>query len=49
MSVPQIRLGAIEAIGRKILLKYDRALLEGEPRSIPIETMIETKFDLILE
>lgn len=49
MSVPKIRLETIEAIGRKILLEYDRSLLEGEPRPIPIETIIETKFDLILE
>lgn len=49
MSVPMIRSEAIEAIGRKILLEYDRTLLEGEPRPIPIETIMETKFDLILE
>ena len=49
MSVPQIRIAAIEAIARKILMEYDPALLEGEPCAIPIETIIETKFDLILE
>lgn len=49
MSVPQIRIAAIEAIARKILMEYDPSLLEGEPCAIPIETIIETKFDLILE
>ena len=49
MSVPMIRSEAIEAIGRRIILEYDRTLLEGEPRPIPIETIMETKFDLILE
>ena len=49
LSVPQIRIAAIEAIARKILMEYDPALLEGEPCAIPIETIIETKFDLILE
>lgn len=49
MSVPQIRIAAIEAIARKILMEYAPALLEGEPCAIPIETIIETKFDLILE
>ena len=49
MSVPMIRSEAIEAIGRRILMEYDRTLLDGEPRPIPIETIMETKFDLILE
>ena len=49
LSVPQIRIAAIEAIARKILMEYDPALLEGEPCAIPIETIIETKFDLILD
>lgn len=49
MSVPMIRSEAIEAIGRRILIEYDRTLLDGEPRPIPIETIMETKFDLILE
>lgn len=49
MYAPKYRLDAIETIGRKILLEYDRALLEGPPQAIPIETIIETKFDLILE
>lgn len=49
LSVPQIRMAAIEAIARKILMEYDRTLLEGEPCAIPIETIIETKFDLTLE
>ena len=49
LYVPQIRIAAIEAIARKILMEYDPALLEGEPCAIPIETIIETKFDLILE
>ncbi|WP_441293723.1 ImmA/IrrE family metallo-endopeptidase [Anaerotruncus colihominis] len=30
-------------------MEYDRTLLDGEPRPIPIETIMETKFDLILE
>lgn len=49
MYAPKYRLDAIETIGRKILLEYDRTLLEGPPQAIPIETIIETKFDLILE
>ena len=49
MYVPKYRLEAIETIGRKILQEYDRALLEGPPQAIPIETIIETKFNLILE
>lgn len=49
MYVPKYRLEAIEAIGRKILQEYDRTLLEGPPQAVPIETIIETKFNLILE
>lgn len=49
MSIPQIRTEAIEAVGRKILMEYDPSLLSGQPCSVPIETIIETKFDLILE
>lgn len=49
MHVPKYRLEAIETIGRKILQEYDPALLNGPPQAIPIETIIETKFDLILE
>ncbi len=49
MSVPQIRTETIEAIARKILMEYDHTLLNGEPRPIPIETIIETKFELTLE
>lgn len=33
----------------KILLEYDRTLLEGPPQAIPVETIIETKFNLTLE
>ena len=44
MYAPKYRLEAIETIGRKILLEYDRTLLEGPPQAIPIETIIETKF-----
>ena len=29
--------------------EYDRTLLEGPPQAVPIETIIETKFNLILE
>lgn len=49
LHVPKYRLEAIETIGRKILQEYDPALLNGPPQAIPIETIIETKFDLILE
>ena len=49
MYAPKYRLEAIETIGRKILLEYDRTLLEGPPQAIPIETIIETKFNLTLE
>lgn len=49
MSIPQIRTEAIEAVGRKILMEYDPSLLSGQPYPVPIETIIETKFDLILE
>lgn len=49
MSIPQIRTEAIEAVGRKILMEYDPSLLSGQPSPVPIETIIETKFDLILE
>lgn len=49
MSIPQIRIETIEAIGRKILMEYSPSLLYGEPCAIPIETIIETKFNLILE
>ena len=49
MYVPKYRLEAIETIGRKILQEYDRTLLEGPPQAVPIETIIETKFNLILE
>lgn len=49
MSIPRIRIETIEAVGRKILLEYDPSLLSGEPKAIPIETIIEIKFDLILE
>lgn len=49
VSVPRIRMETIEAIARKILMEYDSSLLSGEPRAIPIETIIETMFDLILE
>ena len=49
LSVPRIRTETIEAIARKILMEYDRTLLEGEPRAIPIETIIETQFNLTLE
>ncbi len=49
MYVPKYRLEAIETIGRKILQEYDRALLEGPPQAVPIEMIIETKFNLILE
>lgn len=49
MSVPRIRLETVEAIARKILMEYDSSLLSGEPRPIPIEAIIEVKFDLILE
>lgn len=49
MSIPQIRTEAIEAVGRKILMEYDPSLLSGQPCPVPIETIIETKFDLILE
>ena len=49
MHVPKYRLDAIETIGRKILQEYDPALLDGPPQAIPIETMIETKFNLTLE
>ena len=49
MSIPQIRTEAIEAVGRKILMEYDPSLLSGQLCSVPIETIIETKFDLILE
>ena len=30
-------------------MEYDPSLLSGQPCSVPIETIIETKFDLILE
>ena len=30
-------------------MEYDSSLLSGEPRPIPIEAIIEVKFDLILE
>ncbi len=49
MYVPKYRLDAIETIGRKILQEFDPALLEGPPQAVPIETIIETKFDLVLE
>ena len=49
LSVPKYRLDAIETIGRKILQKNDPALLDGPPQAVPIETIIETKFDLTLE
>ena len=49
MSVPRIRLETVEAIARKILMEYDSSLLSGEPRPIPIEAIIEVKFNLILE
>ena len=49
MSVPRIRLETVEAIARKILMEYDSSLLSGESRPIPIEAIIEVKFDLILE
>ena len=49
MYAPKYRLEAIETIGRKILLEYDHTLLEGPPQAIPIETIIETKFNLTLE
>ena len=49
MYAPKYRLEAIETIGRKILLEYDRTLLEGPPQAIPVETIIETKFNLTLE
>ena len=49
LSVPKYRLDAIETIGRKILQEYDPALLDGPPQAVPIETIIETKFDLTLE
>ena len=49
MSIPQIRTEAIEAVGLKTLMEYDPSLLSGQPCSVPIETFIETKFDLILE
>lgn len=49
MHVPKYRLDAIETIGRKILQEYDPALLDGPPQAVPIETMIETKFNLTLE
>lgn len=49
MSVPKYRLDAIETIGRKILQEYDPVLLDGPPQAVPIETIIETKFDLTLE
>ena len=49
MSVPRIRLETVEAIARKILMEYDSSLLSSEPRPIPIEAIIEVKFDLILE
>ena len=49
MSVPRIRLEIVEAIARKILMEYDSSLLSSEPRPIPIEAIIEVKFDLILE
>lgn len=48
MSIPQIRTEAIEAVGRKILMEYDPSLLSGQPCPVPIETIIETKFDLML-
>ena len=49
MYAPKYRLEAIETIGRKILLEYDRPLLEGPPQAIPIEEIIATKFNQILE
>lgn len=49
MSVTQYRSETLEAIGRKILWEYDHSLLEGDPRAIPIESIIEIKFNLILE
>lgn len=49
LSVPKYRLDAIETIGRKILQEYDPVLLDGPPQAVPIETIIETKFDLTLE
>jgi hypothetical protein len=49
LYAPKYRLEAIETIGRKILLEYDRTLLEGPPQAIPVETIIETKFNLTLE
>ena len=33
MYAPKYRLEAIETIGRKILLEYDRTLLEGPPQA----------------
>ena len=32
----------------RYLLEYDRTLLEGPPQAIPVETIIETKFNLTL-
>ena len=40
MYAPKYRLEAIETIGRKILLEYDRTLLEGPPQAIPIERCV---------
>ena len=48
MSFYPYRKEALEAIARRAILEYDAFLL-SEPCAIPVELMIEKRFDLIME
>lgn len=49
MPIPFYREQALETIAWKILCQYDPYYLNGKPHAVPIETIIEDTFGLIIE
>lgn len=46
MATLYYRPQALETIARHILTRYDEMYLNGKPRAVPIETIIEKTFGL---
>lgn len=49
MATLYYRPQALETIARHILTRYDEMYLNGKPRAVPIETIIEKTFGLRIE
>ena len=49
MATVSYRPQALETIARRTLSEYDAMYLNGSPRAVPIETIIEKTFGLRIE